>query len=178
LRSLTPIRPCTFAINDGDGGSGLAVNPITQWKQSFYTQFGALFNKCIQKVFGASAAKIPIQTMANAPILNVSLNAAGVGAACGSKDAAGCNAPNAGGTYGTVYIDTTDYWDAANYPGVNFRAGTYAHELANILNFKLNGSETTFGNAANAPNKDGDTGEQVEQCMFGQPQYLPPPPGQ
>jgi RHS repeat-associated protein len=162
------------ASNRGSGGGG-GGNPITAWKASFYTQFGALFNKCIQKVFGASAAKIPTQTISNAPILNVSLDAAGVGALCGSGEAEGCNSPNSG-TYGTVYIDSADYWDAANYPGVNLRAGTYAHELANILNDKLNGSEYTFGNAANAPNGDPDTGEQVEQCMFGQPQYLPPPP--
>ena len=67
------------------------------------------------------------------------------------------------------------YSNGANATNANF--GTLAHELANMLDERLNPPGTSGGQMyggtygdVNDPD-DQDTGAQVEECMFGELQY-------
>jgi hypothetical protein len=75
-----------------------------------------------------------------------------------------------------VYVSSETFY--SNGPNVtNAIFGTFAHELANILDEKDNPPGTTGGQAwgytygdPNDP-RDKDTGAQVEECMYGSLQY-------
>lgn len=76
----------------------------------------------------------------------------------------GTNLPFAG-LNGTVLIDK-DYWKANITANQNPLAATFAHELGNILDAHRNsGHERTYGDPANP--WDDDTGDALEDCMFG-----------
>jgi hypothetical protein len=86
------------------------------------------------------------------------------------------NNPTLGPT-GTVFIASGTF--NSNGPNtLNAIFGTYADELGNILDENMNPSGTTggqpyggtYGNPSE-PNGDWDTGQQIEDCIFGSPQY-------
>jgi RHS repeat-associated protein len=149
---------------------------IADFKADFYANYGKQFNHCIWSVFGADAKRIAYQTLANAPFVNTKfsdLQLGGPGMAGGNPGdgAAAWNQPDKG-PHGTVYIAKGGFY--SNGPNAeNANYGSYAHELANILDGKLNPQGTTGGQPyegtygqANDP-WDADTGAQVEECMFG-----------
>ena len=155
-------------------GLSTAGNP-TAAKMSFYVQHGTLLNQCIHTVFGADASQIPTQTMNNAPILNTTKNQDQLTAMAGTP-AVAWNQPYAG-PHGTVFI-SKELYNSTGSNTLNAIYGTYAHELANILDERLNPPGTTggqpygrtYGNPFE-PEGDSDTGAQVEICMFGSMQY-------
>ena len=80
------------------------------------------------------------------------------------------------GPNGTVYISSEIFYsNGANATNAIF--GSYAHELANILDEKDNLPGTTggqgWGRTYGGPHdpQDKDTGAQVEECMYGSLQY-------
>jgi hypothetical protein len=79
-------------------------------------------------------------------------------------NATGQNDPNFG-PRGTIFVAKENF----NSPNKNAFFGTYAHELANMVDYRINGSETTYGSPT--IRRDHDTGAHVETIMFGDLQY-------
>ena len=137
---------------------------------------------CVQDVFGADGANVPPQTLQNAPILDIGHTAAQVTAIAGGGTPAIGTASVDPQPRGTVYL-ASDWYFQPGASIVPIFAG-YAHELANLLDMKMNPPGTTdgqqYGYTYGNPNDltvplDADTGRQVEICMFGSPQYPPHP---
>jgi RHS repeat-associated protein len=164
----------------GGGGGGLheALHAAPKRnpgdvKKDFYKQYGQKLNKCIKKVFRKDAAKVGPQTLKNAAILDASLNGEQVGANSGVASAVGSSAPFKG-AHGTVYVASGVF--NGNTPNtLNAIYGTYAHELGNILDIRLNRhvSQAKYGRNYGNPKdpQDTDTGAALEKCIFGSLQY-------
>jgi RHS repeat-associated protein len=130
----------------------------------FYKKYQTQLNDCIQSVFGADASKIPTQTLANSAAINTMWTETQLETIAGvTYPVAGFNAPSSG-PYGTVYI-ASDIFYGSTPNTLNAIYGTYVHELGNILNYTLNGSERTYGNPSDPT--DTDTGSALEKCVFG-----------
>ena len=141
-------------------------------KRDFYRDYEKVLNDCIKQVFGADAAKLPKQTLKNAPILNARHTGKQIGAMSGAPYSVGNSGP--AGPYDTVYIAREVFF--GNTPNtLNAIYGTFVHELGNILDIRLNPNPPsgqlgmTYGN----PNDplDKDTGAALETCVFGSLQY-------
>jgi len=133
-------------------------------KKEFYERYGQLFNDCIKQVFGKDAKNVPKQSLRNAPRLVATLNRKQVGAISGGGLADG-SSDNRKGPYGTVYISREGY-NAGTSNTLQFIFGTFAHETANLLDYRLNFTDSrTYGNPSDRI--DTDTGAAVERCMFG-----------
>jgi len=154
-----------------------ALTPA-QIKKAFYKQHGKDANAAIQKVFGKDASKVPKQTLANSPHLDTSkslqdLHKMGKGEDAESRNRADTTTYQA--QNGTIFIPT----EAVGSGNMNRIFGDYAHELANLLDFQINGYNGPIGPEQNYvtpdiktkyPN-DADTGMTVEVTMFGAPQF-------
>jgi RHS repeat-associated protein len=150
-----------------DGGATTIRVPLTprNVKLLFYLKFGQTLNQCIQDVFGGDAAQVPVQTFKNAPILNATRTDAQLG------DSSGRNNPTAG-PFGTAYVASDTVFHASGPNVLNAIMGTFAHELGNMLDERLNPPGTTdrdYGYTYGDPQDpfDHDTGAQIEECVFG-----------
>lgn len=161
----------------GQGGTGSQGSlPLTprNVKMLFYLIHGTQLNNCIQDVFGGDGANVPQQTLQNAPILNANYTQAELSAAAGTGSVA-WNAPNLGPN-GTVFVASDTIYHSGGTNGLNAIFGSFAHELGNILDEKMNPPGTTgqpYGRTYGDPNdpNDTDTGAQLEECVFGSLQY-------
>jgi hypothetical protein len=147
-------------------------NPINV-KRDFYKDYGKALNDCIKQVFGKDSRKIARQTLRNAPILNARLNRQQVGAISGVGGADGSSRVDRG-RYGTVYV-ASEVFNSNTSNTLNAIYGTFAHELGNMLDARLNpnvSQEKYMRNYGN-PNDpvDTDTGAALERCLFGSLQY-------
>src|SRR5690606_19406254 len=118
----------------------------------------------------ADYARIGRQTFANSPILDATLNEVQVGALSNVPAAMGSSDPFFG-SRGKVFVSSETYHArTANVRNAVF--GTYAHEVAIILDIRLNPNEPAatygrvYGDQANPPDGDTDTGANVERCLF------------
>ena len=153
-----------------------AQKPLTpqQIQKQFYKQHGNAFNAAVNKVFGKDASKVPEQTLANAPKLDTTKSRADLSAMGKGEPTEARNRGNSD-TYqakdGTIFIPT----ETVASGKMNVISGDYAHELANLLDFQINGfrnAEKNYGNSdPNTNFGDRDTGMNVEVTMFGSPQY-------
>ena len=147
-------------------------------KRSFYQQFAKKLNDCISKVFGAAAFQtLGEQTLDNAPILDATRTEADLtrshpGVEPGNVVVGTINPSNMyTGGYGVIYI-SNELFHSTGSNAMNAIYGTYTHELGNLLDFRLYGDPKTthYGDATvdpKDPNKDHDTGSQLEKCVFG-----------
>ena len=99
----------------------------------------------------------------------------------GKSDVGALGVPDASGypmqplmaSKGTIYVASE--WAQSDSPNaMNAIEGSYAHELANLLDLQVNGlgKEQTYGNGDPHTNyNDTDTGMRVEVEVFGAPQY-------
>ena len=137
-------------------------------KKQFYDLHGKDLNDCIKKVFKGDAAKVPTQTILNAPALNVHRTRRQLGTLAGGGRPIGYSGE--GGPTDTIYI-ARDVFNGNTPNTKNAIFGTYAHELGVILDIKLNPSPPpgTLGMTYGDPNdpEDKDTGAAIEKCLFG-----------
>ncbi|HXJ11516.1 MAG TPA: hypothetical protein VNH19_04525 [Candidatus Limnocylindrales bacterium] len=162
----------------GAGGTFLIKKNPKNAKIIFYLVYGPKLNNCIESVFGSDAAKVPQQTIQNAPVLNAGYTEQQLSTmAHNPNGSVGWNKPDLG-PHGTVYVASNTIFDATGPNTLNAIFGTFAHELGNILDERMNPPGTTngqpwggtYGNP-HEPNLDWDTGQQIEDCIFGGPQY-------
>jgi hypothetical protein len=112
------------------------------------------------------------QTLANAPAIDARFTRAQISDATqkqlGLNLPAGASAASTpAGKFGTVLFPKERFNDA-NYPIEQINR-IFAHELGNILSYKLSKSGYTYGdpNGIGAGFKDKDTGAKLEKCIFG-----------
>jgi hypothetical protein len=158
------------SFNSLSANQGIKVPPPLEFKKRFYQEAIQSFNECIERIFGKDANKVPKQTIDNAPALVTSLNQREVGNVSGAVELAiGASLPRKG-KYGTIYIAKEDYY-RKDYDNLIFLYGVFAHELANILDHKVNPHvspdspkfESNYGNPKDPEDKD--TGNVVEECV-------------
>lgn len=113
---------------------------------------------------------MPTQTLANSPGLNLGLTSAQIGARVNLGPQAALNAPGEGRS-GKVYV-SKEFSESTGSNALNAIYGSYAHELGNILDAKINPSGTrtrpyqnVYGDKDDPTDKD--TGAAVERCIFG-----------
>ncbi len=128
----------------------------TQEQQKFYRTRGKQFNEVMRKLLGKDAERFETQTINNAPNVDATKTMK-------QLHGAGQNDPNFG-PRGTIFVAKENL----NSPNENAFPGTYAHELANTVDYRINGSERTYGSRSL---RDHDTGAHVETIMFGDLQY-------
>ncbi|MFB3922567.1 MAG: RHS repeat domain-containing protein [Terriglobia bacterium] len=158
----------------GSRGNPIKPFPISDFKSNFYQDYGEHLNDCILKVFCEDAASVPIQMVSNAPAVITSRTQAQLGAmsnmsGASTNLASGSNAAFSG-RYGTIFISAED-WAASS---LSYLQRTYAHELGNILDARLNyrpghpeNYEMTYGNPEVTPRGEpADTGAALEDCIF------------
>lgn len=150
----------------GGSGSGSGQRLL----KSLYSRSNLVrFDRAVAHVFGTNAVLVPVQTLGNAPALDTSLSRMQLAGYVGDprNSLLGVN-----GTYNhprwTVYMAS----EAASSRNQNYLAAIYFHELANLLSIELAGSARAFGDPRNP---DPDTGQQVENAMFGNIIFLPNP---
>ena len=146
---------------EGTGAQFVRVLTPADLLRGFYGNFGEKLAAAIAKVFGTDASKIAPQTIANAPIVILNLTPQQLGQLANLGGPIwGWNNPTFNDTMpnGTIYV-------ASGLSRMNsFR--TYGHELGNLLDARLNGSETTYGRQDIGHN---DTGGALEVELFGMP---------
>lgn len=128
-------------------------------------------NDCLEEIAGNN---FPKQTILNAPRVDGRLNARQVGRNSGVREAYGSSTSR--GPNGTVLI-AAELINGNTPNTLNAIFGTYVHELANILDIRLNPDVPAvdlgriFGDHRNPPDGDTDTGANIERCVFGSLQY-------
>ena len=164
--------------NGGPGGGGPRQNPQNpiprtgrDIKYEFYLLFERSLNDCLKRIAGNN---FPKQTILNAPRVDGRLNARQVGRNSGVREAYGSSTSR--GPNGTVLI-AAELVNGNTPNTLNAIFGTYVHELANILDIRLNPDVPAvdlgriFGDHINPPDGDTDTGANIERCVFGSLQY-------
>ena len=95
-------------------------------------------NAAVQKVFGKDASKLPTQTLANAPKLDITKTRADLSAMGKGDPTEARNRPDSA-TYqakdGIIFIPT----ETVASRNMNAISGDYAHELGNLLDVQING---------------------------------------
>jgi len=150
------------------------VQSAMEIQKRFYSQYGGAFEATIKRIFGKDAALVAGQNIANAPRLDLSMSRQQLTAAKGIKDEVeGANRPDFGrypavaavAHKGTIFI-SSDLVKTCDMPEI---CGTYAHELANLLDAQINGMRNLEKNYGDRNDPwDPDTGWNVEKHMFPQ----------
>lgn len=159
-------QPC----GGGASGGNPAFDPkvVKDW---LYKNFEKKINDCIKTVFKEDAGKVPQQTRANAPVLDATKNINDLTKMSGGGNrATGFNDPNSG-KYGRAYVASEVFKSQEPYAGMAI-AGTFVHELGNILDEKLyppTNGDGKYGShhGKSDSNWDKDTGAAFEKCVFG-----------
>ena len=143
-------------------------------KKDIYKTYGKKINDCIKSVFGNDAAKIPTQTLANAPVLNFTKSSAQLANLYGAPDPGyrivGESDPTLG-QHGTIYVASYIYKALKDGDDgqLDLIDETYVHELGNLLDEILNPNtaDPKYGRHYGDPSAaDNDTGQQLENCVF------------
>jgi hypothetical protein len=131
-------------------------------KRDFYRIYGRRLARCIWKVFGTDSNKLHHQNIKNAPDIDSRFSIGNLVDNYGAPDAGR-------GDNGTAII-AKEVFEGGHIKAVY---GTYAHELGNILDIKLNPSGAngrtigrTYGDHSGRV-RDTDTGSAIERCIFG-----------
>ncbi|MCC6328627.1 MAG: hypothetical protein IT174_08930, partial [Acidobacteria bacterium] len=169
--------------------SGFSDGPPTAnpkaFKDAFYKLYGKKLNDCIKEKFGSDAKKVAEQTLANSPDIDDSTYSRAELAGKSSvharlAEADGLPSPSSGAN-GLIYF-ASDRWKGVDWSVqedmsgfMKYDFGIYAHELANILAYRVTKTDKTRGNyekygvkAGIDYNgfKDTDSGANIENCLF------------
>ena len=176
LGMLSPLTSVS-AYSSGSKLSGpIAVSAGPQnirnpedFRRDTFEKFKADINKCIQQIFGKVAKKIPEQTFALAPDLDVTFNGRQLADRSdmrGKLRSVIAIFDPKKGPNGTVYIQS-GAWNLPDYP-IDILEGAYIHEYGNLLSYKYGGKDPyKFGDRAGiGKSKDRDTGANFQTCVY------------
>jgi hypothetical protein len=147
-----------------------ARNP-TDFRRDVFNKFEADINRCIGEIFKEilkkNPTKIPTQTLALAPDVDVSLNGRELANRSDFKGKVRSviSIPDPKkGTNGTVFLQS-GAWNLADYPQ-DVLEGAYIHEYGNLLSYKVSKDYYKFGDKAGVgEKKDRDTGANFQRCV-------------